>query len=1592
MGFSYFRLKSANGKIFSLNNLKELKKSDLGDDAALIRLFNLFDYQNKDGKEGSDGVLNKEELKSLFDFMSYGAKIKGNASIFEQVEAQEFVSKSTVNGKTFKELGIKAADLFNFLSSLILPDEENSTNVSGTEAIRKSYTPEEIEEISVQTITDNVKKARQLFNSQKENQGAVSDFVNGTKEAFDTEYAVSRVNRYIMREELCANLLEKSNSEAGLSEKEYLEAKIDLAARMLPELKSTSLRNIIIQNISLFGVAYKAFNRKSKAEQELIKLEIEVELLKEALRRLTPEELTSFIQDIVSASDEDYANEAGKFAEQMIKSSLDYRLLNNQGQKAPLESRGGIGYKYKAAPGSIESIEQQSAKYRKMTFEETFEAERGVAYNADLVMDYAQKDAQMQFILGVHNKRQQIYDILHNPIVALDSEIQFGRIGSGTKILDNNLHRAIITVLMELYGDDIEKMQAGLDKLEIKGLKIVNGANGLNSLRLIYANEDVDNSDLLANKTELNEYDLVNVAKKLQGMVDTNYQNVLAGKTLEEYSDEVKSAYQIAYGDRNSGDIADAFVQSQQEGVQTVRTVTQTGAMLMMVAGQLIPVGGQASAVMIYGGLLTSAVSGTAISAIENCTKAGGFTEEDKKEMLKELVTSIALVASGVGIGKTSEAAFRALVIKNCPKLLAWASEIGIDATMGIVADYAITGQIDLSGEGIAQLQAVLVGILHAKGNFRTYLNTHAGNIKPKADDTSVRMEDHYMSRCQSQYIEQVSNSKSSHIIDNLKVEKVAADDGSTIYIVTETNKSGKVVGQKKYSVIGDEIREVVELKRKSIDDLPPEEQRVGRSAMQTHEKYSETMQKCRENSEQANMLYKKYLDEQDASPEVKEYCQKISDEFGLKIFFCDDLDGTRENLAKIYNTLSDLAKRAEAHGEKLKTPSTIEPYSIQDILTNKGGEADIQNNRILLRSLSKDDALELFIHELVHFNDKKNLRKYPDNFNKQWAANELKKSGVDEHYINYALNSNPGELLAVAMQKGNYSSYSPEFKQVLIDFGLPAYMLDTKPVGTNVKSANDVGSQKTDKVRQSEIKFNELKQIIQELSNPDELNRLSVEINNPDGNLSYKQRQALVDMASDKIEEFVQKGEIDPTEIDLHYNALTSWAKAGAGMPEIVSECYSGESVKKMAAYLAKKTSNPDLYYDAIGKITEKILTGEVPSKTMLDELVVQIKKQVGGPTSDIRNILLGALNKIDEMKCFVNAGYFDSKSISSSSPGYRRNIERFKSSLKNKTDVGAEKKSSEKVEQKTESKVESKSNNTNETPELFSESEQKIIRQSATDTNFEILQNAINEIIELMKAGKIPDLEFIEALATKYRVRPSDLKSDLIYALKKLGSINKNYFDLRNACVTSNKNELPAATIDGLNNFMREKNIKFNDGVEKIKSPQKESVEPVKTYDIRESAEYKQYSEKYPELKEIPFRDDNSLIKAGKAMEKYEHYLKDNEITYENFDETDLYQRLSDIENGTDAEDVVNVMKNKYHSDVVAEQKRIANLKSKYLLDDEQIKISDKIISKIKKMQANEEPYTVDDINTMIEDAQGYNDIMNERVRKRILDEIKI
>lgn len=715
MAFSDFWLRSNDGKKISTEGLSELKKSDLSENSALIRIFNIFDTQKADGTKGADGVLSKEELNSLFNTLSNAAKTKGNASIFETGEAEDFINKTyTIEGKTLKESGVTSSDLFDFVMTL-----SSKNNV-----FEEPLSHEEIQDLSIQTVTDDVTRARKIFNSQDENQGSVSNFVNAAKETFDTEFAASRVNRYLMREELCADLLEQSKSEEGLSQKEYLEAKINLAVQMLPRLEDSSKRSSIIKNLLTMGL-YKGFGTKTKAEQERIAQEAEIELLKNALQKLTPEELTYFIKQVTEMPDAEYNEKMPQLVENMIDKSMQEKL----NQTEMTDSIGGGQIKIKK-PGSIEDI--MSIGYKKMSFEETFAAERGVQYNSDNIMDYTEKNAKLQFLIEMHNRRQQTYNILHDATVVVEGNNKYGASdASAVKHSEEALEGAIIAALTNLY--DEENLQEGLDKLGIPNLKIVKNEGDLfRPMKLVYESGDNQNSDIFANR-ECRGNDLVAIANKLQDMVDTNYQTALGNKTLDEYANEANSAYQLAYGARNAQHMAEAFKESQQEGVQTVKTVVQTGAMAVMIAGQLVPVAGQAAAAMTIGGLTASTVGGVGVSALENYTKAGGPTEKDKQAMLKELAESLAFVGSGTFIGKGSTAAFKALVLNKCPKLLAYASEVGIDAAMSLAADYAITGQINLTGEGIAQLQSILVGIVHAKGNFKSYLDNHAG--KPNAHE-----------------------------------------------------------------------------------------------------------------------------------------------------------------------------------------------------------------------------------------------------------------------------------------------------------------------------------------------------------------------------------------------------------------------------------------------------------------------------------------------------------------------------------------------------------------------------------------------------------------------------------------------------------------------------------------------------------------------------------------------------------------------------------------------------------------------------------------------------------------------------------------
>ena len=692
--------------------------------------------------------------------MSSIAKLKGNDSIFEVDEAEDYINTTkTSEGQTLKQLGVKASDLFNFISALMSKKETHTAQVqSGVDGFENSYTSEEIEDISIQTVTDGVRQARELFDAQKAQQGKISDFVNETKETFDTEYASSRVNRYLMNEEFCAQALQRAK-EGNLTEKEYLEAKIELAVKMLPELQSKELKSTIIKQILTFGL-YKDFENKTKAEQERIIKEMEIEYLKEALKNLTPEELTVFIKKVTSSSDDEYKEQAPKVVENLINQTIQKKEIDN---KPVLSDSIQIKRVNLPRPGSIEDIVSHQDAYRVMEFEETFSKERGVEYNSEAIMNYSTKEAHLQFLVGMHNRNEAIKNILHDATVAVDGNNKYGAPQHDTiETCNQNLANQIETAFRSLYSKNAAEAQRVIDEImgQDSGIKVIADEQG-NFIKLEFygfkrnsLNLDLSGGTKSEGATQesgvgfennkfrmpVNSYSLVQLSKGLQQKLEDNYQTALKGKTLDDYSSEVESAYQMAYGAKNAQDMANAFAQSQQEGVQNTKAVVQGLGMVVMVAGQLIPVGGQVATALVMGGMATSTLGSVGVSAVENYTKAGGPTEEDKQEMLKELSVSLALVSSGMGIGKGSEAIFRTLVMKNCPKLIAFAAEVGVDATASLLADYAITGQIDLSGEGVAQLQSILVGVLHAKGNFKTYMNTHAGDISGVKSNNQIPM------------------------------------------------------------------------------------------------------------------------------------------------------------------------------------------------------------------------------------------------------------------------------------------------------------------------------------------------------------------------------------------------------------------------------------------------------------------------------------------------------------------------------------------------------------------------------------------------------------------------------------------------------------------------------------------------------------------------------------------------------------------------------------------------------------------------------------------------------------------------------------
>ena len=495
--------------------------------------------------------------------------------------------------------------------------------------------------------------------------------------------------------------------------------------------------------------------------------------------KLREEELGAVLLDKAKNFDlteKDYWSEKANLAKELYETTGD-EIYNTQAQEferransvqgktvtRQIRTRVQIGFKNDKVADKAVSV---SATYKTvtknvtetiyppMTFEDVFKEERGVAYNEDAVENYDRKKAETQTLVEMNNTLEEVKSQIAQATAYSDSarvkapnepnyELSQGR--STEYMMDSTrvdeLESGVYFVYKKLFGSD-ENINAALKRIGVDATVSSTG-------RMSNANQ---------------------AGKALVKYLENNFKAACGDKTFEQHQKETTEAYKQAYGDKNSSDIANAFIQSQQEGIQNVKTAVSGVGMVVMLAGQFVP-GGNVATGMIWGGLATATLGSSAVSLSEATSKKGGMTQEDKSEIIKELSTSVALTATGMGVGKVSSAMYGQLILKNCPMLASKILEIGADATLSAVSTAVITGELDLKGEGLSQLIPILTGLLKSKGSLKTYLmddfkatSAARTNKKDLSKPTNKKTQDSDVQEIKEQELSSVKESSSKKI------------------------------------------------------------------------------------------------------------------------------------------------------------------------------------------------------------------------------------------------------------------------------------------------------------------------------------------------------------------------------------------------------------------------------------------------------------------------------------------------------------------------------------------------------------------------------------------------------------------------------------------------------------------------------------------------------------------------------------------------------------------------------------------------------------------------------------------------------------
>lgn len=531
------------------------------------------------------------------------------------------------------------------------PADNTAQNNQPSYTRAASRTPEQqAQDNAIAAIRENINSSIEIIMQQMEEQGCISSAYNSLKEFFDSQMSMSSVCRVIFTEKTTADLLQKAQ-DGNLTKEEYWKTKISTAIDMLTGGRTLS------------------------AEERAC--------LEERFAQYTPEELNALIDKIKYTNNEDY----GKISSQVDK-------LIEEGRNLLARSRSdNPNILLNEDPNSIKSLMKNGSGKELMTFEEVWLAERGVEYSPEAIKEYDEAMAQYATVSILTAKSNNFHSMLDNDLSLLDELRSHSPDSPAVKQQEAKLEKRLLEALKTLYGDDEAKINAELQNIS-------NGTMSYKDGHIVYDSKIVNGIEVRG--------DIASASRTFLHNIDSKLRKVLGNKSLQDLENEVASTYELAYGRKNATQLAKAFENDQESITGKVRQGVEYAGAGIMVAGMFI------CPPMAFSGALIASFGGIGVEALNESTRKEGLTQEAKQKITQELMTNAALFAVGGAAGKMGSAAKAALLAKNCPTLMACIADIGLDATISLIGDMVLTGEVDIEGEGLSQLMSVLAGHVRA--------------------------------------------------------------------------------------------------------------------------------------------------------------------------------------------------------------------------------------------------------------------------------------------------------------------------------------------------------------------------------------------------------------------------------------------------------------------------------------------------------------------------------------------------------------------------------------------------------------------------------------------------------------------------------------------------------------------------------------------------------------------------------------------------------------------------------------------------------------------------------------------------------------